>query len=123
MGVLITKARRLQGLIFQNYTPHGTEEGVVAWDTSMEELFKACPQLLWLGAGFVGACPIGARALEALPISLHALEVDVIFWVRKSSMSAHQLDSIRTALQRLQKLKWLMVDCDKDATSRIPLIV
>jgi hypothetical protein len=38
----------------------------------------------------------------------------------ESSMSADKLGNIRTASQRLPKLKWLMVDRDEDATSRIP---
>ena len=38
----------------------------------------------------------------------------------ESNMSADKLGNIRTASQRLPKLKWLMVDRDEDATSRIP---
>ena len=121
--MLAQKAGSLQGLIFQNCTPHGLEEVAVAWDACMEELFSACPQLLWLRGGFVGACPIGARAWEALPPSLHALEVDIFYRGRERIMPADQLGSIRAASQQLPKLKWLMVDRDEDAMSRIPLMV
>ena len=74
MRVLAEKAAQLQGLVFQNCVVlglgpghPGREERLGEWDECLAELLAACPQLLWLSAGFMNAVPLGQRAWQAVP--------------------------------------------------------
>ena len=124
MRVLAEKAAQLQGLVFQNCVVlglgpghPGREERLGEWDECLAELLAACPQLLWLSAGFMNAVPLGQRAWQAVPASLHALEVDSA----RGTLSQEQTESIRAAKQRLPSLSWLMVSRDRDAQSSVKL--
>ena len=70
----------------------------------LAELLAACPQLLWLSAGFRDVVPLGQRAWQAVPASLHALEVESA----RGMLSQEQMESIRAAKQRLPSQSWLM---------------
>ena len=83
----------------------------------LAELLAACPQLLWLSAGFRDVVPLGQRAWQAVPASLHALEVESA----RGMLSQEQMESIRAAKQRLPSLSWLMVSRDRDAQSSVKL--
>jgi hypothetical protein len=114
----------LQGLVFQNCTVlglgpgHPGREGRIAeWDACLAALLAACPQLLWLSAGFMDVVPLGQRAWQAVPASLHALEVEC----PRGTLSREQIESIRAAKQRLPSLSWLMVSRDRDAQSSVTL--
>ena len=66
--------------------------------------------------------PLGQRAWQAVPASLHALEVEC----PRGTLSREQIESIRAAKQRLPSLSWLMlswlmVSRDRDAQSSVTL--
>ena len=61
--------------------------------------------------------PFGPRAWQAVPASLHALEVESV----RGTLPQEQMASIRAARQRLPSLRWLMVSRDRDAQSSVSL--